>query len=88
MFFTDGITREMREFPGYKFTIMGLLDAGAGLLMTFGGTHTSGPMQLLLSQVCVISTTLNEIQCGLVECSSSLLASRLLFHLPCSSQCL
>jgi len=53
MFFTNTITPEMREFPGYKFAIMGLLDASAGLLMTFGGTHTSGPMQLLLTQAAI-----------------------------------
>lgn len=50
MFLTDKITPEMKAFAWYKFVIMGLLDAGAGLLMTFGGAHVSGPLQLLLSQ--------------------------------------
>jgi hypothetical protein len=37
---------------------MGTLDASAGLLMTFGGAHTSGPMQLLLSQAAIPMTML------------------------------
>eukprot|EP01096_Ripella_sp_DP13-Kostka_P013751 TRINITY_DN601_c0_g1_i1.p1 TRINITY_DN601_c0_g1~~TRINITY_DN601_c0_g1_i1.p1 ORF type:complete len:525 (-),score=217.52 TRINITY_DN601_c0_g1_i1:76-1527(-) len=47
------ITKEMREFPWWKFVVMGMLDSLAGLLMTFGGAHTNGSMQLLLSQAAI-----------------------------------
>jgi len=59
VFFKTGrIDEEQRSFPWWKFAIMGTLDASAGLLMTFGGAHTSGPMQLLLSQAAIPMTML------------------------------
>ena len=48
--FTNRITPAMRGFPKWKFAIMGLLDASAGILMIFGGSQVSGTMQQLLLQ--------------------------------------
>eukprot|EP01095_Lingulamoeba_sp_RSL-Kostka_P004570 TRINITY_DN157_c0_g1_i1.p1 TRINITY_DN157_c0_g1~~TRINITY_DN157_c0_g1_i1.p1 ORF type:complete len:503 (+),score=149.18 TRINITY_DN157_c0_g1_i1:53-1561(+) len=64
-FFTDRITPEMKKFPIWKYGIMGCLDALAGLLMTFGGAQTSGPMQLLLSQLAIPFTMIFSIIVGL-----------------------
>jgi len=50
MLFTSRITPEMRQFPIWKFIIMGALDSTAGVLMIFGGNQTSGAMQQLLIQ--------------------------------------
>eukprot|EP01104_Vermistella_antarctica_P015975 TRINITY_DN5354_c0_g1_i1.p1 TRINITY_DN5354_c0_g1~~TRINITY_DN5354_c0_g1_i1.p1 ORF type:complete len:520 (+),score=90.27 TRINITY_DN5354_c0_g1_i1:296-1855(+) len=56
--FSGAITAEQREFPLWKFLVMGGLDSTAGLLMLFGGALTSGPIQLLLAQGAIPGTML------------------------------
>jgi drug/metabolite transporter (DMT)-like permease len=50
---SNEVTEEMRNFPKYKFFIMGMFDAIAGLLAIFGAVHTSGSMQSLLNQTMI-----------------------------------
>jgi len=58
---TKTITPAMREYPKYKFAIMGLFDSLAGLIVTVGGVKVSGIMQSLLLQGAVPMTMLFSI---------------------------
>lgn len=61
IFFTKSITPEMRNFPKYKFAVMGLLDSLQGLLIVVGGVHVPGIMQSLLLQGAVPVTMMFSI---------------------------
>lgn len=50
MFYTKTITPQMRQFPVYKFAIMGFLDSLQGFLIVVGGAHVPGIMQSLMLQ--------------------------------------
>eukprot|EP00761_Pharyngomonas_kirbyi_P003391 gb/GECH01003395.1/.p1 GENE.gb/GECH01003395.1/~~gb/GECH01003395.1/.p1 ORF type:complete len:454 (+),score=87.03 gb/GECH01003395.1/:1-1362(+) len=50
LLFTDHIPNQIRNFPKYKFLLMGTFDAVAGVLLLFGTTHISGPLSVLLAQ--------------------------------------
>jgi len=58
MFFTNDIPKETRQFPLYKFLIMGALDAVTGYFVVIGGISTSGPLQQLLNQAIIPITML------------------------------
>jgi len=49
----DAITPEMRNFPKFQFFVMGVFDALSGVLAMFGGVHTSGSLQALLSNAII-----------------------------------
>jgi len=53
IFFTKLISKEQRDFPWYKFFIMGALDAINGYFVVIGGIGTSGTMQQLLNQAII-----------------------------------
>merc|ERR1719499_1219073 len=50
---TDVITREMKEFPQYKFMIMATLDAGGQFLSFLGAVYTPGQDQQLINQTLI-----------------------------------
>jgi len=56
--FTNNIPAEMRQFPWWKFLIMGALDAVNGYVVVIGGVDTSGPLQQLLNQAIIPFTML------------------------------
>lgn len=51
--FTKLITKEQRDFPWWKFFVMGALDAINGYFVVIGGIGTSGTMQQLLNQAII-----------------------------------
>jgi len=53
IFFTKLITKEQRDFPWWKFFVMGSLDAINGYFVVIGGIGTSGTMQQLLNQAII-----------------------------------
>ncbi|GAM24526.1 hypothetical protein SAMD00019534_077010 [Acytostelium subglobosum LB1] len=61
LFFTNDIPKETRDFPIYKFLIMGALDAVTGYFVVIGGIGTSGPMQQLLNQAIIPFTMLTSL---------------------------
>jgi len=58
--FTKLITKEQRDFPWYKFFIMGMLDAINGYFVVIGGVGTSGTMQQLLNQAIIPVTMIGS----------------------------
>jgi len=58
--FTKLITQEQRDFPWYKFLIMGGLDAVNGYFVVIGGVGTSGTMQQLLNQAIIPVTMIGS----------------------------
>mgnify|MGYP001076971382 CR=1 FL=1 len=62
---TKRITPEMRQFPVWKYAVMGALDSLAGILMVCGGAKTSGPLQQLLIQGAIPFTMLFSVAVGL-----------------------
>jgi drug/metabolite transporter (DMT)-like permease len=50
---TDRITPAMTSFPKRHFAVMGTADALAGVLMLFGGVHSTGGMQALLANLVI-----------------------------------
>ncbi|EFA83226.1 putative transmembrane protein [Heterostelium album PN500] len=59
--FTNDIPQETRDFPKYKFLIMGALDAVTGYFVVIGGISTSGPLQQLLNQAIIPFTMLSSL---------------------------
>lgn len=53
--FTKQITREMRQFPWYKFFIMGVLDCIAATIATLIAGYVNGPVNVVVSQVVILS---------------------------------
>ncbi|KAK5575544.1 hypothetical protein RB653_006677 [Dictyostelium firmibasis] len=53
MYCTNDVPKETRDFPQYKFVIMGLLDAVNGFFVVIGGISTSGSLQQLLNQAII-----------------------------------
>lgn len=75
--FTNMITEDMMKFPKRKFFVMGTFDALSGIFMLFGGIHTSGstqalltnaviPMTMILSYV-ILKTRYAKTQCKIVK---------------------
>lgn len=58
--FTKLITKDQRDFPWYKFFIMGALDAVNGYIVVIGGVGTSGVMQQLLNQAIIPVTMIGS----------------------------
>jgi len=58
--FTKLITQDQRDFPWWKFFIMGALDAINGYFVVIGGVHTSGTMQQLLNQAIIPVTMIGS----------------------------
>ena len=50
MFYTKGITKEMREFPHHAFCAIALLDSLASLLLTIPSPYVPGPVIGILAQ--------------------------------------
>src|SRR3989338_9097763 len=61
LLFTTDITADQRDFPWYKFLVMGTLDSMQGLLIVVGGVKVPGIMQNLLMQGAVPVTMLFSI---------------------------
>jgi len=77
-FFTKLITKEQRDFPWWKFFIMGALDAINGYFVVIGGIGTSGTMQQLLNQAIIPVTMIGSFiflkeRYSLVQIGGSLL---------------
>ncbi|KYQ90502.1 putative transmembrane protein [Tieghemostelium lacteum] len=60
VFFTNDIPKETKEFPLYKFAVMGALDALCGYFVVLGGISTSGPLQQLLNQAIIPFTMITS----------------------------
>lgn len=58
--FTKLITQDQKDFPWYKFFIMGALDAVNGYIVVIGGVGTSGTMQQLLTQAIIPVTMIGS----------------------------
>ncbi|PHJ23164.1 transmembrane protein, partial [Cystoisospora suis] len=52
---------ESKEFPKYRFAIMGFLDSLAGIIGIIGAVHTSGTTQVVLQQSGIVFTLIASL---------------------------